>query len=101
MSELREPDLPRTMKVRGGKALRSGWTTGTCSAAAAKAAVIALGTGAAQSRVEVALPGKDGAWTQRVAFPVERCEQLKSGAWQAVVVKDAGDDPDVTHGAHL
>lgn len=101
MSELREPDLPRTMKVRGGKALRSGWTTGTCSAAAAKAAALALVTGEPQSRVEVALPGKDGAWTQRAAFPVEQCEQLKPGVWQAVVVKDAGDDPDVTDGAHL
>ena len=101
MNELREPDLPRTMKVRGGKALRSGWTTGTCSAAAAKAAALALVTGQSHSDVEVALPGKDGTWTQRVAFPVERCEQLKPGVWQAVVVKDAGDDPDVTHGAHL
>ena len=35
MSELREPDLPRTAKVRKGP-LRSGWTTGTCSSAAAK-----------------------------------------------------------------
>lgn len=101
MSELREPDLPRTMKERGGKALRTGWTTGTCSAAAAKAATLALATGAPVQRIEVALPGKDGRWTQRAAFPVERCEELKPGIWQAVVVKDAGDDPDVTHGAHL
>ena len=101
MSELREPDLPRTMKTRGGKALRSGWTTGTCSAAAAKAATFALLSGKPTERVEVALPGKDGQWAQRVTFPVERCEELKPGAWQAVVVKDAGDDPDVTHGAHL
>lgn len=101
MGELREPDLPRTMKTRGGKALRTGWTTGTCSAAAAKAATLALVTGVPTARVEVALPGKDGRWTQRVAFPVERCEELKAGIWQAVVVKDAGDDPDVTHGAHL
>lgn len=101
MGELREPDLPRTMKARGGKALRTGWTTGTCAAAAAKAATLALAHGTPAERVEVALPGKDGQWTQRVTFPVERCEELKSGAWQAVVVKDAGDDPDVTHGAHL
>jgi cobalt-precorrin-5B (C1)-methyltransferase len=101
VSELREPDLPRTMKTRGGKALRSGWTTGTCSAAAAKAATSALLSGRPAQQVEVALPGKDGQWTQRVTFPVERCEEVKPGAWQAVVVKDAGDDPDVTHGAHL
>src|SRR5579871_2176168 len=101
MSELREPDLPRTMKQRGGKALRTGWTTGTCAAAAAKAAAAALVTGEPQSRVEIALPGKDGDWQQRIAFPLERCEQIKPDVWQAVVVKDAGDDPDVTHGAHL
>ena len=89
------------MKTRGGKALRTGWTTGTCSAAAAKAATLALVSGTPVERVEVALPGKDGSWTQRVAFPVERCDELKPGIWQAVVVKDAGDDPDVTHGAHL
>lgn len=92
--ELREPDLPRTAKVRTGP-LRSGWTTGTCSAAAAKAAVTALLTQAPQTTVEVVLPAG-----QRVSFPVERCDVEQARA-EAVVVKDAGDDPDVTHGAHL
>lgn len=120
MSELREPDLPRTMKVRGGKALRAGWTTGSCAAAAAKAAALALsathsddssapgarsvtaGTAVAPpTSVEIALPGKDGRWLQRVGFAVESCEQISAGIWRAVVVKDAGDDPDVTHGARL
>ena len=44
--ELREPDLPRTAKVRK-QALRTGWTTGTCASAAAKAATTALDTLAA------------------------------------------------------
>ena len=92
--ELREPDLPRTAKVRTGP-LRSGWTTGTCSAAAAKAATTALVTQRVQTSVEVHLPDE-----RRVPFPVERCEVTPERA-QAVVVKDAGDDPDVTHGAHL
>jgi cobalt-precorrin-5B (C1)-methyltransferase len=104
--ELREPDLPRTAKVRK-QALRTGWTTGTCASAAAKAAAAALATGTRQETVEVALP--DG---QRVSFPVDTCTITKTSPEtstrtspetraEAVVVKDAGDDPDVTHGARL
>ena len=92
--ELREPDLPRTMKVKG-RALRTGWTTGTCSAAAAKAASIALSGGQPPKDVDTPLPG--GA---RTTLAVESCE-VASGQAIAVVVKDAGDDPDVTHGARL
>ena len=96
--ELREPDLPRTAKVRQ-QALRTGWTTGTCASAAAKAAAAALRTGAPQETVDVALP--DG---NRVSFPVDTCAITETRAGtkaEAVVVKDAGDDPDVTHGARL
>jgi cobalt-precorrin-5B (C1)-methyltransferase len=93
--ELREPDLPRTARA-AARSLRPGWTTGTCSAAAAKAATAALVSGQPQQRVEIGLP-RTG---RRVAFPVARCE-LGDGWAEAVVVKDAGDDPDVTHGARL
>ena len=65
--ELREPDLPRTAKVRK-QALRTGWTTGTCAAAAAKAATTALRTGEIQRTVEIGLPSG-----QRVRFPVDTC----------------------------
>ena len=92
--ELREPDLPRTAKVRP-RALRTGWTTGTCASAAAKAAATALRDQAPQHRVEIGLPSG-----RRVAFPVESCAYSPQQG-TAVVVKDAGDDPDVTHGAHL
>jgi cobalt-precorrin-5B (C1)-methyltransferase len=91
---LREPDLPRTAKVRP-KALRTGWTTGTCASAAAKAAALYLVSGEPPAWVEVALPSG-----RRVTFAVENA-LLDAGAATAVVVKDAGDDPDVTHGAHL
>ncbi len=93
-ADLREPDLPRTAKVRRG-ALRTGWTTGACAAAAAKAAATALVTQRPQRSVEIGLPSG-----RRVAFAVDACECRPAWA-EAVVVKDAGDDPDVTHGAHL
>jgi cobalt-precorrin-5B (C1)-methyltransferase len=80
--------------VRTGP-LRSGWTTGTCAAAAAKAAAILLAGDAPPTTVEIALPD-----AQRVAFPVA-CTVQGDGWAEAVVIKDAGDDPDVTHGAHL
>ena len=94
--ELREPDLPRTAKVRK-QALRTGWTTGTCAAAAAKAATTALHTGEIQRTVEIGLPSG-----QRVRFPVDELHpDATTQQAEAVVVKDAGDDPDVTHGARL
>jgi cobalt-precorrin-5B (C1)-methyltransferase len=92
--ELRDPDLPRTAKVRTGP-LRSGWTTGTCSAAAARAATTAPLDQPPPTSVEVVLPAG-----RRVQFDVARCDVDDARA-EAVVVKDAGDDPDVTHGAHL
>jgi cobalt-precorrin-5B (C1)-methyltransferase len=92
---LREPDMPRTAKVRT-RALRTGWTTGACSAAAAKAAAAALVTGTIQHGVEIGLPSG-----RRVGFDVHRCDVDAGLRAEAVVVKDAGDDPDVTHGAHL
>jgi cobalt-precorrin-5B (C1)-methyltransferase len=95
---LREPDLPRTAKVRTGP-LRTGWTTGACAAAAAKAAAQLLAGAHRVAEVEIGLPepfeGRD-----RVSFDVERAERVGEEA-EAVVVKDAGDDPDVTHGAHV
>jgi cobalt-precorrin-5B (C1)-methyltransferase len=96
--KLHEPSMPPSMARARSEKLRTGWTTGTCAAAAAKAAARALLTGEPQDRVEVKLPKKGD--ERRVSFEVERCEV--GGSWtEAVVVKDAGDDPDVTHGAHL
>jgi cobalt-precorrin-5B (C1)-methyltransferase len=73
--------------------LRYGWTTGTCAAAAAKAAYTALLTGEFPDPVEVTLPRG-----QRPAFALAT---TKAGEGEATVgvIKDAGDDPDVTHGA--
>ena len=96
--KVREPSMPPSMQRVRGEKLRTGWTTGTCATAAAKAAAKALLSGEAQKEVEIKLPRKGE--EKRVRFAVERCEVGASWA-EAVVVKDAGDDPDVTHGAHL
>nr|MBA2690988.1 cobalt-precorrin-5B (C(1))-methyltransferase [Rubrobacter sp.] len=89
---------PSMARVKGEREkLRTGWTTGACATAAAKAAATALATGKTVERVEITLPGKKG---RLVEFEVERCD-LGDGWAEAVVVKDAGDDPDVTDGAKL
>lgn len=90
--------MPPSMARAKDEKLRPGWTTGTCAAAAAKAAARTLLTGVPQERVDVKLPRKGD--ERRVEFEVERCETGEGWAG-AVVVKDAGDDPDVTDGAHL
>jgi cobalt-precorrin-5B (C1)-methyltransferase len=98
--KLREPAMPPSMARVKGEKLRTGWTTGACAAAAAKAAAMALVTGEPQETVDIKLPKKGD--ERRVEFAVERCELDGGGAWaEAVVVKDAGDDPDVTDGAHV
>ncbi|MGI8909804.1 MAG: cobalt-precorrin-5B (C(1))-methyltransferase [Rubrobacteraceae bacterium] len=98
--KLREPAMPPSMARAKDEKLRTGWTTGACAAAAAKAAATALTSGEPQELVSIKLPKKGE--ERRVEFAVERCEVGEGGAWaEAVVVKDAGDDPDVTDGAHL
>src|SRR5437764_2671052 len=73
--------------------LRRGWTTGACATAATHAAYEALVTGSCPDPVEIELPS--GA---RAAFAIATFEHNAERA-TAGVVKDAGDDPDVTHGA--
>jgi len=73
--------------------LRRGWTTGACATAAAKAAYTALLTGEFPDPVEVVLPRGE-----RPTF-VLAVSRRGSDAATAGVIKDAGDDPDVTHGA--
>jgi cobalt-precorrin-5B (C1)-methyltransferase len=73
--------------------LRRGWTTGACATAAAKAAYAALLTGEFPDPVEVVLPrGERPSFALAVNRKDAHCAT-------AGVIKDAGDDPDVTHGA--
>ena len=80
------------------KKLRSGYTTGACAAAAAKAATLMLITGVAQDQVEIPFP--DGT---RIAFQLCACHWSDTArtATLAAVIKDAGDDPDVTNRAQI
>ena len=73
--------------------LRPGWTTGACATAAARAALEGLLTGHFPDPVTITLPGG-----QTPAFALASAERLGDGA-RVGIVKDAGDDPDVTHGA--
>jgi cobalt-precorrin-5B (C1)-methyltransferase len=75
------------------RVLRRGWTTGTCAAAAAKAAYAALVTGDFPDPVAVTLPRGE-----RPSFALATTRMGENAA-TAGVIKDAGDDPDVTHGA--
>ncbi|MDD9715472.1 cobalt-precorrin-5B (C(1))-methyltransferase [Dinoroseobacter sp. PD6] len=81
----RKPDLDRD--------LRRGWTTGACATAATKAALSALWDGAFPREVQITLPKGE--------TPVFTLAHQASGpGWaEAGITKDAGDDPDVTHGA--
>jgi cobalt-precorrin-5B (C1)-methyltransferase len=72
--------------------MRSGITTGTCAAAAAKAAVMVLLGQGAPASVDVDLPGGE-----RIRVALARTERKREGA-EAAVIKDAGDDPDITNG---
>ena len=73
--------------------LRKGWTTGACAAAATRAAAEAWLTGRFPDPVTIALPQG-----QRPCFALARAVRTAVAA-TAGVIKDAGDDPDVTHGA--
>ena len=77
------------------KPLRYGWTTGACATAAAKAAFQALITGSFPDPVEIRLPkGKTPTFDLAES-------KLGEGFATVAIVKDAGDDPDVTHGATI
>ena len=88
------------------KMLRSGYTTGACAAAAAKAAtLLLLNSGSAVRGSEdlqnIEIPFPDGS---RATFKVHNSsstmQDAQQGAW-ASIIKDAGDDPDVTNGAEI
>ena len=78
------------------KRLRSGFTTGACAAAAAKAACELLLTGEASSSVSIPFP--DG---KHISFKIHQSSMEDEHTATASIIKDAGDDPDVTNGAEI
>jgi cobalt-precorrin-5B (C1)-methyltransferase len=86
--ELLKPNRPR-------KELRQGFSTGTAAAAAAQAALYELLGRPCPDRVEVPLPGGGS-----LTVPLHR-HGRNGDRGEAVVIKDAGDDPDVTNGAEI
>jgi cobalt-precorrin-5B (C1)-methyltransferase len=76
--------------------LKTGFTTGTAAAAAAKGALRYLLEGNMPSRVMIELLTGD-----KLAIPIHRCERLAEDEAKCTVIKDAGDDPDVTHKAEI
>lgn len=79
--------------LKNSSILRRGWTTGTCATAAARAAYEGLVTGATPATVTIRLPGG-----QLPSFAIHE-GKITNQDVSASVIKDAGDDPDVTHGA--
>jgi cobalt-precorrin-5B (C1)-methyltransferase len=80
---------------RPRKELRQGFATGTAAAAAAQGALYELLGRPCPDRVEVDLPGGGS-----ISIPLNRHGRRGAGG-EAVVIKDAGDDPDVTNGAEI
>ena len=75
--------------------LKRGWTTGACATAAVKAAFWALRVGTFPDPVSITLPKGE-----EPAFPLALAE-IGDGWARVGIIKDAGDDPDVTHGAMI
>lgn len=87
--------VPLDLTVLADNGLKRGRTTGTCATAAFKAALLLLVRQQTTTQVLVSLP--DSRYCLLV--PVREVLRFDDGSVRAAVVKDAGDDPDCTHGA--
>ena len=97
MSEDEKPAKVRKGDAKRQRGNRTGFTTGACSAAAARAATLGLLLSEVPETVVCRLPNG-----QEQAFATsDGSVEESAGLAHAVIVKDAGDDPDATHGAHM
>ena len=92
IDDVKEKDLPVGKK----KSLRTGYTTGTCAAAATKAAISALVNGEKVVKVNVSLPKE-----KHIMINIAWIRYVDEKSVTAAVIKDGGDDPDVTNGAEI
>ncbi|MGB2028247.1 MAG: cobalt-precorrin-5B (C(1))-methyltransferase [Candidatus Puniceispirillaceae bacterium] len=88
---------PATRKKTLETTLRFGWTTGTCATAAVNAAYTAMVTGQFPDRVTIVTPSGKNADLE--VAQTAMAEAAGEPWFRAGIIKDAGDDPDVTHGA--
>lgn len=84
------------------RSLKKGFTTGAAAAAAAKAALLCLITGEKQEKVEIKfLSDNPKVPREKIFIDICKTEILAENRVECVVIKDAGDDPDVTHKAEI
>ena len=76
------------------KKLRTGYTTGSSATAASKAALLSIIKQQNIKEIEILCPKNN------YYIPVNSCQFEKNKA-KCSVIKDGGDDPDVTHGAEI
>lgn len=86
---------PKPTPRKPSGTLRKGWTTGACAAGAAGAAYRALRSGTFKNTITIDLPRGE-----RPCFELST-RDLSDGFARAGIIKDAGDDPDVTHGLEI
>ncbi len=77
------------------KKLKTGFTTGTCATASSKAALLSIINQQEIKSIEVRLPNKN-----MMKIKIHTCVFQKNRS-RCSVIKDGGDDPDVTHGAEI
>jgi len=75
--------------------LRTGFTTGSCATASSKAGILAIINQENIERIEIILPKRS-----KLDIQINSCEFTNNSA-KCSVIKDGGDDPDVTHGAEI
>ncbi len=83
------------MERKTNNQLRTGYTTGTCASASSKAALLSIIHQKRINDVEVILPKRN-----KLKIQIKNCE-FKENFSRCSVIKDGGDDPDVTHGAEI